>query len=38
MADWLGGEHMILSFADPMPFVHRVLRETRAMLRRLGSR
>ena len=32
--DWLGGEHMILSLSDPMPFLYRLVRETGAALRR----
>lgn len=32
--DWLGGEHMILSFADPKPFLYRLFKETGAALRR----
>ena len=32
--DWLGGEHMILSFSDPKPFLYRLVRETGAALRR----
>lgn len=32
--DWLGGEHMILSFADPKPFLYRLFKETGSALRR----
>jgi predicted ATP-grasp superfamily ATP-dependent carboligase len=33
--DWLGGEHMIFSVSDPMPFLYRLYRETGTALRRL---
>jgi predicted ATP-grasp superfamily ATP-dependent carboligase len=35
LPDWLLGEHMILSASDPLPFLHRMMREAGAMLRRL---
>lgn len=36
--DWLGGEHMIFSLADPKPLLYRMFRETSATLRRMVGR
>ncbi len=37
VSDWIGGEHMILSMADPMPFIHRMIEQTGVTLRRLAG-
>lgn len=34
---WIGGEHMIFSLADPMPFVRRCAEQLRAALRPKGA-
>lgn len=35
--DWIGGEHMIFSIKDPMPFLSRLVREAGAQLRHLAG-
>jgi D-aspartate ligase len=36
VTSWVGGEHMIFSLSDPMPFIHRCVDQAAAVFRRQG--